>query len=90
MNSCKISAQNIVHFDLDLEEVDVVPTLGPIWPELRTVSELRAVSALVAVSALIAVYACVLMPIAETCAIVIVARVVVVFNIIIPILKFQT
>ena len=53
MNSCNISAQNIVHLLFPLLE-DVVPTLGPIWPELRTVSELRAVSALVAVSALMA------------------------------------
>ena len=76
MNSCKISLQNTVQ-----------PTGFLSFPravsELRTVSELRAVSALMVVSALLAAYACVLSLTAETCAIVIVAKVAVVFNIII-------
>ena len=76
MNSCKISAQNIVQSFMPL-------LLSRAVSELRTVSELRAVSALMVVSALLAAYACVLSLTAETCAIVIVAKVAVVFNIII-------
>ena len=57
MNSCKISAQNIVQKILPFYAA--VNTLRAV-SEPRTVSELRAVSALMVVSALLAAYACVL------------------------------
>ena len=81
MNSCKISAQNIVQKILEPFPA-AVNTLRAV-SEPRTVSELRAVSALMVVSALLAAYACVLRLTAETCAIVIAAKVAAVFNIMI-------
>lgn len=71
----KMSAQNTVQ--------EIPEPLERAVSELRAVSDLSAVSALMAISALLTASACVLRLTAETCAIVIVAKVAVVFNIII-------
>ena len=67
MNSCKISAQNIVQGPLYFVEPLCFPSFAS---RAKLVSDLTTVSELRAVSALLDAYACVLRLTAETCAIV--------------------
>ena len=91
MSSCKISAQNTVQPPINTTAAALtasftvlatpVSELRPV-SELSSVSERSAVSALRSISALLIAPACVLRLTAETCAIVIVAKQAVVFNMI--------